>query len=101
MVALNRGMMGRVIGIVMLIIVALVYVVTHEVFVNILNSVYMVTPHLPLISVIICVAILVLGSIFSIWVARRRSSIAFAKVYLWLVKLEKQNLNRLKVIRTT
>ena len=42
MVALNRGMMGRVIGIVMLIIVALV--VTHEVFVNILNSVYMVTP---------------------------------------------------------
>ena len=44
MVALNRGMMGRVIGIVMLIIVALVYVVTHEVFVNILNSVYMVTP---------------------------------------------------------
>ena len=100
MVALNRGMMGRVIGIVMLIIVALVYVVTHEVFVNILNSVYMVTPH-PLISVIICVAILVLGSIFSIWVARRRSSIAFAKVYLWLVKLEKQNLNRLKVIRTT
>ena len=101
MVALNRGMMGRVIGIVMLIIVALVYVVTHEVFVNILNSVYMVTPHPPLISVIICVAILVLGSIFSIWVARRRSSIAFAKVYLWLVKLEKQNLNRLKVIRTT
>lgn len=101
MVALNRGMMGRVIGIVMLIIVALVYVVTHEVFVNILNSVYMVTPHPPLISVIICVAILVLGSIFSIWVARRRSSTAFAKVYLWLVKLEKQNLNRLKVIRTT
>ena len=87
MVALNRGMMGRVIGIVMLIIVALVYVVTHEVFVNILNSVYMVTPHPPLISVIICVAILVLGSIFSIWVARRRSSIAFAKVYLWLVKI--------------
>ena len=36
MVALNRGMMGRVIGIVMLIIVALVYV-THEVFVNILK----------------------------------------------------------------
>ena len=68
MVALNRGMMGRVIGIVMLIIVALVYVVTHEVFVNILNSVYMVTPHPPLISVIICVAILVL-------------------VYLWLVKI--------------
>ena len=32
-------------------------------------------------------AILVLGSIFSIWVARRRSSIAFAKVYLWLVKI--------------
>ena len=89
MVALNRGMMGRVIGIAMLIIVALVYVVTHEVFVNILNSVYMVTPH-PLISVIICVAILVLGSIFSIWVARRRSSTAFAKVYLWLVKLEKK-----------
>ena len=78
MVALNRGMMGRVIGIVMLIIVALVYVVTHEVFVNILNSVYMVTPHPPLISVIICVAILV---------SRRRSSIAFAKVYLWLVKI--------------
>ena len=46
----------------------------------------MVTPHPPLISVIICVAILVLG-IFSIWVARRRSSIAFAKVYLWLVKI--------------
>ena len=54
MVALNRGMMGRVIGIVMLIIVALVYVVTHEVFVNILNSVYMVTPS-TIISVIICV----------------------------------------------
>ena len=87
MVALNRGMMGRMIGIAMLIIVALVYVVTHDVFVNILSNVYMVAPHPPFISVVICIAILVLGSIFSIWVARRRSSTAFAKVYLWLVKI--------------
>ncbi|RIL72966.1 NADH dehydrogenase subunit 5 [Staphylococcus devriesei] len=87
LVALNRGVMGRVIGIAMLIIVAAVYVVTHQIFVSLLHNVYMITSHPPLVSVMICIAILVLGSIFSIWVARRRDSTAFAKVYLWLVKI--------------
>lgn len=87
MVALNRGVMGRIIGIAMLVIVAFVYIITHQVFVGILDNVYMVPSHPPLFSAILCIAILVLGSVFSIWVARRRTSTAFAKVYLWLIKI--------------
>ena len=40
-----------------------------------------------MISIIISIIILVLGSILSIWVARQRDSKAFAILYLWLVKL--------------
>lgn len=87
LVALNKGVMGRFIGITMIVVVAMVYIVTHQVFVNILHQVYMAPAHPPLISIIISIAILVLGSIFSIWVARHRTSTAFAKVYLWLIKI--------------
>lgn len=87
LVALNKGVMGRFIGITMIVVVAMVYIVTHQVFVNILHHVYMAPAHPPLISIIISIAILVLGSIFSIWVARHRTSTAFAKVYLWLIKI--------------
>ncbi|MEJ7262447.1 NADH-quinone oxidoreductase subunit L, partial [Staphylococcus epidermidis] len=31
--------------------------------------------------------IIVFGSMLSIWVARRRESKAFAKLYLWLIKV--------------
>lgn len=87
LVALNKGVMGRFIGITMIVVVAMVYIVTHQVFVNILHHVYMAPAHPPLISIIISIAILVLGSIFSIWVALHRTSTAFAKVYLWLIKI--------------
>ena len=87
LVALNKGVMGRFIGITMIVVVAMVYIMTHQVFVNILHHVYMAPAHPPLISIIISIAILVLGSIFSIWVARHRTSTAFAKVYLWLIKI--------------
>lgn len=87
MVAFSRGLIGRVIGIIMIVIVALVYIVTHHYFYNTLSHVYMNVAHPPLISVIISILILVFGSILSIWVARQRDSKAFAVLYLWLVKL--------------
>ena len=87
MVAFSRGLIGRVIGIIMIVIVALVYIVTHHYFYNTLSHVYMNVAHPPLMSVIIGILILVFGSVLSIWVARQRDSKAFAVLYLWLVKL--------------
>ena len=72
MVAFSRGLIGRVIGIIMIVIVALVYIVTHHYFYNTLSHVYMNVAHPPLMSVIIGILILVFGSVLSIWVARQR-----------------------------
>ncbi|OHO72499.1 NADH dehydrogenase [Staphylococcus sp. HMSC036D05] len=87
MVAFSRGLIGRVVGVMMIVIVAIVYIITHHYFYNTLNTVYMHIAHPPVISIIISIIILVLGSILSIWVARQRDSKAFAILYLWLVKL--------------
>ena len=56
-------------------------------FINILSAISIHVTHPPMISVVISIAMLVFGSILSIWVARRRDSTAFAIVYLWLVKI--------------
>lgn len=87
MVAFSRGLIGRIIGIIMIVIVALVYIVTHHYFYQTLSQVTMNVAHPPLISIIISIVILVFGSILSIWVARQRESKAFAVLYLWLVKI--------------
>lgn len=87
LIALNRGIIGRLLGIVVLIFVAAVYYVTHAFFINILSAISIHVTHPPMISVVISIAMLVFGSILSIWVARRRDSTAFAIVYLWLVKI--------------
>ena len=70
----------------MIVIVALVYIVTHHYFYNTLSHVYMNVAHPPLMSVIIGILILVFGSVLSICM-RQRDSKAFAVLYLWLVKL--------------
>lgn len=87
MIALNQGIAGRLIGILVLVVVSSVYYVTHHMFLDILNSVSIQPSHPPLIGVIISVALLVFGSILSVWVARYRSSNAFAVIYLWLIKI--------------
>ncbi|MCT1927465.1 NADH dehydrogenase subunit 5 [Staphylococcus pasteuri] len=87
LVAFSKTIMGKVVGVCMIIIVALVYIVTHHFFKYLLSTVDISVTHPPIISSIISIAILVFGSVFSIWVSRHRNSHAFAVLYLWLVKL--------------
>ncbi|MDU2310265.1 MAG: NADH dehydrogenase subunit 5 [Staphylococcus epidermidis] len=87
LVAFSHGLIGRIIGICMIIVVAIVYIITHHYFFTTLSTVdiHIVSP--PSISIFLSIAILVFGSMLSIWVARRRESKAFAKLYLWLIKV--------------
>ncbi|MDU3213607.1 MAG: NADH dehydrogenase subunit 5 [Staphylococcus epidermidis] len=87
LVAFSHGLIGRVIGVCMIIVVAIVYIITHHYFFTTLSNVdiHIVSP--PLISIILSIAIIVFGSMLSIWVSRRRESKAFAKLYLWLIKV--------------
>ena len=82
LVAFSREMIGRLVGLFMIVIVAIVYIVTHHYFYATLSNVYMYVTHPPLMSIVI----LVLGSSLSMWVSRHRESHAFAILYLWLVK---------------
>lgn len=58
----------------MIIVVAIVYIITHHYFFTTLSNVdiHIVSP--PLISIILSIAIIVFGSMLSIWVSRRRES---------------------------
>lgn len=87
LVAFSKGMIGRTVGLLLIVIVAMVYLVTHHYFYEVLQSVTAYPSVAPLGSVIVSIVILVLGSLISIWVAHKRYSTAFAVIYLWLVNL--------------
>lgn len=87
LVAFGEGKMGRIIGLIALVIVGVVYFVIHHYFNAWLQNIAISNSHPSLFIIILVAVILVLGSIISTWVAKHQSSKVFAIIYLWLVRL--------------
>ena len=87
LVAFGEGRIGRMAGLAFLGGSAVVYVVIHNLFYEWLHTSVLQTVEPPLLVVIIVICLLLLGSLIGTWVARNRSSVSFAVLYLWLVRL--------------
>ncbi|MCY8198010.1 NADH-quinone oxidoreductase subunit L, partial [Bacillus spizizenii] len=66
---------------------AFVYFIIHNLFYKWLHTSVFQSVQPPMSAVIIVVCLLLFGSALGTWVARHRSSVLFAVLYLWLVRL--------------
>ncbi|WEG12484.1 NADH dehydrogenase subunit 5 [Pullulanibacillus sp. KACC 23026] len=88
LVAFGKGRIERLAGVALLGGSALVYFMIHHLFYKWLHSTVVdQSVQLPLSVVIFVGCLLILGSLISVLARRFPSSIAFAILYLWLVKL--------------
>ncbi|MBL3649860.1 NADH dehydrogenase subunit 5 [Bacillus sp. RHFS10] len=87
LVAFGEGRLGRIVGITFLGGAALVYFIIHSLFYECLHTIAFQSVQPPMSAVIIVVCLLLFGSALGTWVARHRSSVFFAVLYLWLVRL--------------
>ncbi|WP_243296255.1 NADH dehydrogenase subunit 5 [Bacillus litorisediminis] len=87
LVALGEGRIGRIAGLSFLIVAAIVYFIIHNLFYEWLHTTVFQGAQPPISVVIIVVSLLLFGSALGTWVARNRSSVSFAVLYLWLVRL--------------
>ncbi len=87
LVALGEGRIGRIAGLSFLIVAAIVYFIIHNLFYEWLHTTVFQGAQPPISVVIIVVSLLLFGSVLGTWVARNRSSVFFAVLYLWLVRL--------------
>ncbi|MGY3838545.1 NADH dehydrogenase subunit 5 [Bacillus atrophaeus] len=87
LVAFGEGRMGRIAGLTFLGGAALVYFMIHNLFYDWLHTTIFQSVQPPISAVIIVVCLLLFGSALGTWVARHRSSVFFAVLYLWLVRL--------------
>ena len=82
LVAFGEGKMGRIIGLIALVIVGVVYFVIHHYFNAWLQNIAISNSHPSLFIIILVAVILVLGSIISTWVAKHQSS-KFSLLYIY------------------
>ncbi len=87
LVAFGEGRIGRIAGLSFLGGAAIVYFIIHNLFYKWLHTTVYHSVQPPMSVVIIVVCLLLFGSALGTWVARNRSSAAFAVLYLWLVRL--------------
>ncbi|MDY7433018.1 NADH dehydrogenase subunit 5 [Bacillus sp. V26] len=87
LVAFGEGRMGRIAGLTCLGGAAFVYFIIHNLFYKWLHTSVFQSVQPPMSAVIIVVCLLLFGSALGTWVARHRSSVFFAVLYLWLVRL--------------
>ncbi|UQZ48267.1 NADH dehydrogenase subunit 5 [Bacillus sp. PK3-037] len=87
LVAFGEGKMGRIVGLTCLGGAAFVYFIIHNLFYKWLHTSVFQSVQPPMSAVIIVVCLLLFGSALGTWVARHRSSVFFAVLYLWLVRL--------------
>ncbi len=87
LVALGEGRIGRIAGLLFLVGSAIVYFIIHNLFYEWLHTtVYQgVQPSMSVVIIVLC--LLLLGSVIGMWVTRHRSTVSFAVLYLWLVRL--------------
>ncbi|WP_420976707.1 NADH dehydrogenase subunit 5 [Bacillus vallismortis] len=87
LVAFGEGRLGRIVGLTCLGGAALVYFIIHHLFYEWLHTMAFQSVQPPMSAVIIVVSLLLFGSVMGTWIARHRSSVFSAVVYLWLVRL--------------
>ncbi|OCA92003.1 NADH dehydrogenase subunit 5 [Pseudobacillus wudalianchiensis] len=87
LVAFGEGRIGRITGLSLLGGTALIYFIIHNLFYEWLHAAVSRSTQPPMPVVIIVVCLLLVGSAIGTWVARNRSSVSFAVLYLWLVRL--------------
>ena len=87
LVAFGEGRIGRIAGLSFLGGAAIVYFIIHNLFYEWLHTAVFQSVQPPISVVIIVVCLLLFGSVLGTWVARNRSSVSFAVLYLWLVRL--------------
>lgn len=87
LVAFGEGRIGRIAGVSFLGGVAAIYFIIHQLFYEWLYTTVYQSVQPPMSVVIIVICLLLFGSAIGAWVARNRSSVSFAVLYLWLVRL--------------
>ncbi len=87
LVAFGKGKMGRIVGLTFLGATALVYFIIHNLFYHWLHTTVLQSVQPSMSAVIIVVCLLLFGGALGAWVARQRSSVFSAVLYLWLVRL--------------
>jgi NAD(P)H-quinone oxidoreductase subunit 5 len=87
LVAFGEGSIGRITGLLMVGGTAAIYFAIHHLFYDLLQSTVSQGNQPPIAAVIIIAFLLLVGSAIGAYTARNRSSIFFAVLYLWLVRL--------------
>ncbi|WP_419394125.1 NADH dehydrogenase subunit 5 [Cytobacillus praedii] len=87
LVAFGEGRIGRVAGLSILGGAAFVYFIIHHLFYKWLHTTVIQSVQPPMSAVIIVVCLLLFGSAIGTYATRNRSSVSFAVLYLWLVRL--------------
>lgn len=87
LIAFGEGRIGRIAGLSFLGGAAIVYFIIHNLFYEWLHTTVFQSVQPPMSIVIIVVCLLLFGSAIGTWAARNRSSVSFAVLYLWLVRL--------------
>ncbi len=87
LVAFGEGRIGRIAGFSFLGGAAIVYIIIHNLFYEWLHTIAYQSVQPPMSVVIIVVSLLLFGSAIGTWIARNGSSVSFAVLYLWLVRL--------------
>lgn len=87
LVAFGQGRVGRIAGLSFLGIATIVYFSIHNLFYGLLGTTVYQSIQPPMPVVITVVSLLIIGSAIGTLAARNRSSVSFAVLYLWLVRL--------------
>ncbi len=87
LVAFGEGKLGRIIGLVALIIVGVAYFAVHHLFHELLYQYSIYSNETPLLAVIIMVILLLIGSGLNLWIGRKQSSKFVTIIYLWLIHI--------------
>ncbi|WP_066074588.1 NADH dehydrogenase subunit 5 [Neobacillus soli] len=92
LVAFGCGRVGRIAGFSLVTAAAIVYSLVHDTFYDVLQDSIPKGIQAQAPAAILLLIILLAGSTAGVWLARHRSSTAYAVIYLWLVRLgEPQN----------
>ncbi|WP_100330200.1 NADH dehydrogenase subunit 5 [Bacillus xiapuensis] len=87
LVAFGEGRIGRIAGLSFLGGSAIVYFIIHNLFYEWLHTTVYQGVQPPMAVVIIVLCLLLFGSVIGTWVTRHCSTVSFAVLYLWLVRL--------------
>lgn len=87
LVASGYGLIGRVVGFSLILIVGVVFVLIHSAFIKLLHEMIQTGGQPPILAAVLLLVIMLAGSVISAWSIRHRSSKVYALIYLWLIKL--------------